>query len=124
MVHDARIVRIGGKHLPKHSRRWRGDSIGHWEGDTLVVDTTHLAESTLMGNGLRHSAQAHLIERFRTTPDGAFLHWTQVVEDPVVLGNRGVRYNVFERRDGYVYPYDCDPAYGLSIQERGGQESP
>ena len=41
MVHDARIVRIGGKHLPKHIRPWMGDSIGHWEGDTLVVDTTN-----------------------------------------------------------------------------------
>ena len=41
MVHDARIVRIGGTHLPKHIRPWMGDSIGHWEGDTLVVDTTN-----------------------------------------------------------------------------------
>ena len=77
-----------------------------------------------MGNGLKHSDQVHLIERYRMTPDGAHLHFTQVVEDPVVLGNHGIRYSVFERRDGYVYPYDCDPAYGLSIQERGGQDSP
>ena len=41
MVHDARVVRIDGTHLPKHIRPWMGDSIGHWEGDTLVVDTTN-----------------------------------------------------------------------------------
>jgi hypothetical protein len=109
---------------PDYPHTTVGHSIGHWEGDTLVIDTTHLVESTLMGNGLRHSDQVHLLERFRMTADGAYLHWTQVVEDPVVLGNRGVRYNVFEQRDGYVYPYNCDPAYGLSIQERGGQDSP
>ena len=41
MVHDARVVRMGGKHLPPTIRRWMGDSIGRWEGDTLVVDTTN-----------------------------------------------------------------------------------
>src|SRR5690349_12565608 len=41
MVHDARIVRMNAAHLPKSIRRWMGDSVGHWEGDTLVVDTTN-----------------------------------------------------------------------------------
>ncbi len=41
MVHDARIVRMNAPHLPKMIRRWMGDSVGHWEGDTLVVDTTN-----------------------------------------------------------------------------------
>jgi hypothetical protein len=101
-----------------------GHSIGHWEDDTLVVDTTHLASSTMMANGLGHSDEVRLIERFRLTPDGRYLHWTQDIEDPLVLNNHGVRYGVVERREGYVYPYDCDPAYGLSIQQRGGQSPP
>jgi hypothetical protein len=123
---QTRVVFLDGREHPgdDYPHTTVGHSIGHWEGDTLVVDTTHLSESTLMGNGLRHSDQVHLIERFRMTPDRAYLHWTQMVEDPVVLGNRGIRYNVFERREGYVYPYDCDPAYGLSIQQRGGQSPP
>jgi hypothetical protein len=41
MVHDARVVRIGARHLPASVRSWTGDSIGHWEGDTLVVETTN-----------------------------------------------------------------------------------
>ena len=41
MVHDVRIIRIGGERLPKHIRPWMGDSIGRWEGDTLVVETTN-----------------------------------------------------------------------------------
>jgi hypothetical protein len=40
MIHEVRVVRIGGKHLPPHVRQWNGDSVGHWEGDTLVVETT------------------------------------------------------------------------------------
>ena len=123
---QTRIVFLDGREHPgaDYPHTTVGHSVGHWEGDTLVVDTTHLVKSTLMGNGLKHSDQVHLIERFRMTPDGAYLHWTQVVEDPVVLGNHGIRYSVFERRDGHVQPYDCDPAYGLSIQQRGGQGSP
>jgi hypothetical protein len=41
MVHDVRIIRINGTHAPSNVRQWLGDSIGHWEGDTLVVDTTN-----------------------------------------------------------------------------------
>src|SRR4029434_6574192 len=41
MVHDVRVVRMNAQHLPAHIRSWAGDSVGRWEGDTLVVDTTN-----------------------------------------------------------------------------------
>ena len=41
MVHDVRVVRLGGERLPNISVAWMGDSIGRWEGDTLVVETTN-----------------------------------------------------------------------------------
>ena len=41
MVHDTRIVRLGGQHPPASVRLWMGDSIGRWDGDTLVVETTN-----------------------------------------------------------------------------------
>ncbi len=44
MVHDVRVVRMNAKHEPANIKRWLGDSIGHWEGDTLVVDTTNFRE--------------------------------------------------------------------------------
>ena len=46
LVHDARIIRINGKHPPAHVQNWLGDSIGRWEGDTLVVDTTNFTAKT------------------------------------------------------------------------------
>jgi hypothetical protein len=120
---QVRIVFMDGRKHPgaDYPHSTVGHSIGHWEGDTLVIDTTHLSASTMMGNGLRHSDDAHLVERFRATPDGKQLHWTQTVEDPQVLNNRGVRYVVMDRKQGFVYPYDCDPAYGRSLEQREGQ---
>ena len=46
MVHDARVVRMNAEHLPPTIRKWMGDSVGHWEGDTLVVDTTNFTSKT------------------------------------------------------------------------------
>ena len=60
-IHDARVVRIGGTHLPPTVRKWLGDSIGHWEGDTLVVDTINFRQET-MNQGA--SQNLHVVERF------------------------------------------------------------
>ena len=61
MVHDARVVRMGGEHLPPTIRKWMGDSIGHWEGDTLVVDTTNFTDKTQFRGS---SEKLHVVERF------------------------------------------------------------
>ena len=120
---QVRVVFLDGRPHPgpDYPHTTVGHSIGHWEDDVLVIDTTHLASSTIMANGLKHSDDVHLVERYRLTPDGRHLHWTQDIEDPQVLNNHGVRYVVMERQEGYVYPYDCDPSYGLAVQEREGQ---
>ena len=46
MVHDARIVRMNAQHLPPTIRKWMGDSVGRWDGDTLVVETTNFTDKT------------------------------------------------------------------------------
>jgi len=78
MIHDARIVRMNRQtHLPPSTRQWLADSIGHWEGDTLVVETTNFNDKTrFMGS----SQDLHVIERFtRTGPDTLLYRFT--VED-------------------------------------------
>ena len=58
-----------------------GDSIGHWEGDTLIVDVTNLSEDTWLDkDGDIHSPELHVIERF--TRQGNILHYAVTVEDP------------------------------------------
>src|SRR5579863_1649001 len=64
MVHDARIIRMNAKHLPKTMRFWMGDSVGHWEGDTLVVDTTNFTDKTRFRGSTEN---LHVIERFTRT---------------------------------------------------------
>ena len=59
-IHDARVVRVGGTHLPARIRKWLGDSIGRWDGDTLVVDTTNFRAET-MNQGA--SENLHVVEQ-------------------------------------------------------------
>jgi hypothetical protein len=110
-----RVVFLDGRSHPPatapHSKS--GHSTGRWEGDTLLVDTTHIAPGTFMNNGFNHSDAIHMVERFRLSADGSTLWLTQVYEDPQVFEGLAARYMAWTRRPGeYVYPYDCDPSYG------------
>jgi hypothetical protein len=116
------MVRIvftdGRKHLPAAAPHTKvGDSIGRWEGDTLVVDTDHLEPSTITNNGLDHSENVHVIERFRLSPDGRTLLSTQEFEDPQTLDNRGARFIAWKKQDGqFLEPYECDPSFALNYK--------
>lgn len=110
-----RIVFLDGRDHPPpdapHSKS--GHSVGYWEGDTLVVDTTHLAESTFMNNGFTHTDDLHMVERFRLSPDGQTLWATQLYDDADTFEGLAARYMAWTRVPGeYVYPYECDPSYG------------
>jgi len=79
MIHDARIVPLDGRPpLPKNIRQYRGDSRGHWEGDTLVVVTTNFTDKT---NFRGSSENLKLTERF-TRVDEETLLYRFTVEDP------------------------------------------
>jgi hypothetical protein len=110
-----RVVFLDGREHPAatapHSKS--GHSVGRWEGDTLVVDTTHISRGTFMNNGFSHSDDIHLIERFRLSPDASTLWLTQLYEDPEVFDGLAARYVAWTRVPGeYVYPYECDASYG------------
>jgi len=78
MVHDVRIIRMNQPHLPSNIRHWMGDSVGHWEGDTLVVDTTNFTGKTRF----RGSTESlHVVERFWRT-DANTLMYRFTVDDP------------------------------------------
>ena len=75
-MHWARVIRLDSKHLPPEIRSLGGDSIGHWEGDTLVVDTTNFLERpNVPRDGL------HVVERFSRV-DHDTLRYQFTVEDP------------------------------------------
>jgi hypothetical protein len=94
-----------------------GFSSGHWEGSTLVVETTHLEPATITNNGLDHSAHMRVLERFKLSPDGKMLLATQEYDDPEVLENRGVRFIGWRKEAGkHAFPYECDPVFAGDYQ--------
>jgi hypothetical protein len=81
-----RVIHMNRKqHLPAGIRLWLGDSIGRWEGDTLVVDTTNFNGKPRMAQGGDfYSANAHVVERF-TMKDSETITWTMTITDPTVF---------------------------------------
>ena len=103
MVHDARVIRLNSQHEPPEIRRWLGDSIGHWEGDTLVVDTTNFNDQPALGSADRH---LHVIERF-TRVDAKTLRYKFTVDDPSVWTKPWTGEIVWPATDARMYEYAC-----------------
>lgn len=103
MVHDARVIRLNSKHEPPEIRRWLGDSIGHWEGDTLVVDTTNFNDQPALGAADRN---LHVIERF-TRIDAKTLRYKFTVEDPTVWTKPWSGEYIWPATDARIYEYAC-----------------
>jgi hypothetical protein len=103
MVHDVRVIRINGTHKPSNMRSLMGDSVGHWEGDTLVVDTTNFkAENTFRGA----SENQHIIERFqRVGPDTILYRAT--VDDPSTYTKQYTMEFPFNATAGPIFEYAC-----------------
>ncbi len=103
MVHDVRIVRINGTHPPANVHQWLGDSIGHWEGDTLVVDTTNFTDQTRFeGSG----DQLHIIERFQRVDPNTILY-RATIDDPSTFTKPWTLEYPFVATKGPVYEYAC-----------------
>ncbi|MBC7984319.1 MAG: hypothetical protein H7Y02_10750 [Candidatus Obscuribacterales bacterium] len=110
MVHDARIIRIGGKHVPNSPKKWMGDSIGRWEGDTLVVETCNFKpEQSFRGT----SENAVITERFtRVANDKIVYRFT--VDDPTAFTAKFTGELPFTGVNANVYEYACHEGnYGL-----------
>ncbi len=103
MVHDVRIVRMNSTHLPKTITPWLGDSIGHWEGDTLIVETTNFHE----GNRFRGSSgNLRVTERFKRVDAGTILY-RATIDDPATYSKPWTLEYPFVAATGPVYEYAC-----------------
>jgi hypothetical protein len=116
MVHDARVVRMGGEHVPSNIRRWMGDSVGRWEGDTLVVDTTNFTTKTqFRGSG----DQLHVVERFSRMADGNLLY-RFTIEDPTTWDRSWTGEYPWVATSENLYEYACHEGnYALGNMLRG-----
>jgi hypothetical protein len=81
MIHDARIIRMNATHAPPSVRQWLGDSIGHWEGDTLVVDSTNFnSQGAFRGS----TENLHVVERLSRSEAGTLLY-RATIDDPATF---------------------------------------
>ena len=109
MIHDARIVTIDGEHSSLD--RWLGDSVGHWDGETLVVDTVSFspkvasfAPSPFVSLG--SAAELHLIERLRLL-DADTLEYRFTVQDPATFVQPFTAALLMRRTSSRLYEYAC-----------------
>jgi hypothetical protein len=118
MVHDARIVRMNAQHLPKTIRRWMGDSVGHWEGDTLVIDTTNFNDKTRFRGS---TEDLHVVERF-TRVDANTLLYRFTIEDPDTWDRPWSGEYTWPATDKPIYEYACHEGnYALGSVLRGAR---
>ena len=113
MIHDARVVPIDGPgRLDAGIRQWLGSSRAHWEGDTLVIETTNFRGETSFMNGLS-DANLHLTERLTRVSESTLLYEV-TVDDPTVW-TQPWRYELpMKQIDGPLYEYACHEGnYGL-----------
>ena len=103
MVHDTRLVRINGKHDPAELRRWLGDSVGVWQGDTLVVDTTNFNDQPAFPGATRN---LHVVEKFSRI-DSKSLLYQFTVDDPTVWTKPWSGEMLWPSSESRVFEYAC-----------------
>ena len=111
MIHDTRVIPTdGSSHLPSNIRLLMGDSRGHWEGNTLVIDTTNFTDRTAYRNS---GENLHVIERLtRTSGDTILYQFT--IDDPTTWAKPWSAEVTWEKINSPIYEYACQEGnYGL-----------
>ena len=115
MMHVRIIPLDAGPHVPGQIRGWMGDSRGHWDGDTLVVETTNfdpkgwISSNASAGrlHAVPQSGELRVVERFRRTDEDT-ITWQATIEDPDIYTAPWTVEVPFDRRPDYViYEYAC-----------------
>ena len=118
MIHDARIIRLDADHKPDHVRSWMGDSVGRWDGDTLVVDTTNFRERPALYGA---DENLHVVERF-TLQENGDLFYEFEIDDPTVWQAAWKGEYPWPRSSDKVYEYACHEGnYALGNIMRGAR---
>ncbi len=116
MIHDARIVRLNAEHDAESIKKWLGDSVGKWDGDTLVVDTVHFNPAI---NFRGSSANLHVIERF-TRVDGNTMLYRATIDDPTTFAKSWTLEYPLHSTEGPVYEYACHEGNYAIVDILGG----
>ena len=109
MIHDARIIPLDGReHLSAGVRQWLGDSRAHWDGDTLVVETTNFTDKILQRTGTVSGGDEHLhlVERFTRVADDR-IDYQVTVTDPTVWTSAWTASMPMTALDGSLFEYAC-----------------
>jgi hypothetical protein len=112
MMHHMRVIPTDGRpHIPSSIRQWNGDSVGHWEGDTLVVDTTNFTDKTnFRGSG----ENLHVIERFTRIAEDTLLY-RFTVDDPSTWIRPWTAEISMPKVGGPIFEYACQEGnYGIA----------
>ena len=103
LIHDARIIRLNGRHVAPAVRSWLGDSIGRWEGDSLVVETVNFSEKRRWRGS---SDQLRVVERFTRT-DANTIQTERLSKIPERWTRPWVVEIPFKATDQPVFEYAC-----------------
>jgi len=104
MIHDVRVIPLDrNPHLPQDVRQWKGDSRGHWEGDTLVVETTNFNRKTAFRGS---SEKMRLTERFKRL-DADTLLYQHTVDDPASFEKPWTVEIPVTRSEAQIFEYAC-----------------
>jgi hypothetical protein len=103
MVHDARVIRMNAQHAPPAVRKWLGDSIGRWDGDTLVVETTNFTDKTRFRGS---SPNLKVTERF-TRLDARTLRYQFTIEDSATWTRPWTAEYAWPLTNDLMYEYAC-----------------
>jgi hypothetical protein len=111
MIHDTRIIHLDGRpHLPAEIRLWLGDSVGHWAGATLVVDTTNFNDGGGFygdaGGNFGWDRNLHLVERFSLLDADTLLYRFEI-DDPTAFTQPWKGELTMARSSGLIYEYAC-----------------
>lgn len=120
-IHDVRIIPLDGRpHLPKSVRLMLGDSRGHWEGNTLVIDTTNFSPSSNFRGAAAENM--HLVERYtRTAPDR--VSYQATISDPSTWTKPWTFMIPLRHTDDAVYEYACHEGNSAMIGVLAGARS-